>query len=327
MFNLQAIDHWVHEVAKPTKSPGRTEKMLLRIHLLTEDEEEQILATTKSMFLAGPRRRTKRDWSEQYPLFHAKWRGFYAGQFLRQRLSTARARHPVCTNKANGLGEDGLPLTRKASVWHIGNLKKLRPKRTGRSGSHEGPGMSVSECPEAWRSIAGINGPLWRLSRTDGELGRFVDFHALTKAQLDDYVATAVRRRLIRRSKGWRIELIDEEGHGRWVVFANRHDAEHQLGDCDDGMIEEVVAYEATAKLDTWWRQYFTRSLAKCSPRAAHEELATLKLMMDEGRYDGVWWYDKYDPDGLSAPRGVIFPTRLAEWERCCEDQASATEP
>ena len=72
MFKHQAIHYWAHEVARPTKSPGRTEKMLLRIHLLTEDEEVQVRAITESMFLAGPRRRTRYDWEEQSPAFHAR---------------------------------------------------------------------------------------------------------------------------------------------------------------------------------------------------------------------------------------------------------------
>jgi len=62
--------------------------------------------------------------------------------------------------------------------------------------------------------------------------------------------------------------------------------------------------------------------LSECHPATDHGELAILKLMMDEGQHDGVWWYDDHDPTGLSAPRGVIFPTRLNEWDRRCVDDA-----
>jgi len=29
---------------------------------------------------------------------------------------------------------------------------------------------------------------------------------------------------------------------------------------------------------------------------------------------DGAWWNEELDPAALSAPRGVIFQTKLPEW-------------
>lgn len=160
MFDPRHIPYWAHEVAKPTKQPRRTETMLVRIHTLSEEEKAEICERTRWMFANGPRRRTKRDWDERYPSFHEEWCDHYGAVFLQARLADAKKRHPVCTNKANGTGSSGLPLTRKATVWHIGNLGRLRTKRTGRNGSHEGPGLAVSECPVAWNQIARSAGML-----------------------------------------------------------------------------------------------------------------------------------------------------------------------
>ena len=215
---------------------------------------------------------------------------------------------------------NGLPVTYKTAVWHIGELEPLLSKRTGLSGSHEGPGISVSECPDDWRQIARLGGSLWQLSRTDGEDGKFIDFHELTPAQRSEYTATALRKRLIKECTMWQVfQGGDEHGEAR-ESFKSREEAERELTYCGGNIIEEYIDYQAMTELDAWWQQYFTRSFDECHSAAGPGQLAILKLMMDEGHHDGVWWYDNYDPLGLSAPRGVIFPTRLNEWQRRCED-------
>ena len=78
--------------------------------------------------------------------------------------------------------------------------------------------------------------------------------------------------------------------------------------------IEEVDGCLPTEKLEAWWERYFAKPLADGS--APVETLAISAILQDEDRFDGLWWYDRYEPEGLSAPRGVIFPGQLREWRR-----------
>lgn len=253
MFDSQHIPYWAHEVAKPTKQPRRTERMLVRIHTELEEEEAHVRQMAESQMKFLGRHRTEQEREELFSTIYRDCQRFLGGNYVGQRLASAKARHPVCTNKANGSAPNGVPLTRKATVWHIGSLARLRPKCTGRNGSHEDPGLAVSECPVAWNDIAGSAGTLWCLSRSDGAFGQFVDFHALTKSQREHYVALALRKRLVKRCAKWRVPSADEDGIPRIFEFSTRKDAEQELDGADDGTIEEVDGHAATPKLDEWW--------------------------------------------------------------------------
>jgi len=143
---------------------------------------------------------------------------------------------------------NGIPLTHKAIVWHVGDLEPLQPKRTGICGSHEGPGVAVSECPDDWRWIARLGGSLWQLRRTDGVDGQFIDFHELTPAQRDGYISTAIRKRLIRHCSEWLVFKGYGEDGETWLSCATREEAERELMDGDDGPIKRIDAHEALAE-------------------------------------------------------------------------------
>ena len=50
-----------------------------------------------------------------------------------------------------------------------------------------------------------------------------------------------------------------------------------------------------------------------CAPDEDATEAAIMAWAID-GDFDGLWWREDYDPSALSAPRGCIFPSRLASW-------------
>lgn len=323
MFDNKHIPYWAHEVAKPTKQPGRTEKMLVRIHTQRAEEEACVRQMAESQMEFLGRHRTEEERAELFSSVYRDCQRFFGGSCVGQRIASAKARHPVCTNKANGAASNGVPLTRKATVWHIGDLTQLCAKRTGENGSHEGPGLPVSECPVAWNIIAGSAGMLWRLSRHDGEFGRFVDYYALIDTQRDAYRKEALQQRLVKQVTKWRINFVDEDGEPMFNDFSSREDAEKEIDGEDTNNIEKVEGYVATPKLDKLWQRFFTRSLVECDPKTDHGQLAILALLMDEELYDGVWWYEDYNPEGDSAPRGVIFPTRIKDWKLRREGEAS----
>ena len=140
-------------------------------------------------------------------------------------MNTEREK-PLRTNRVEDSAMNGLPVTYKTAVWHIGELEPLLSKRTGLSGSDEGPGISVSECPDDWRQIARLGGSLWQLSRTDGEDGKFIDFHELTPAQRSEYTATALRKRLIKECTRWKVSQGHSEFGEMFEYYDNLKEAE-----------------------------------------------------------------------------------------------------
>jgi hypothetical protein len=50
------------------------------------------------------------------------------------------------------------------------------------------------------------------------------------------------------------------------------------------------------------------------APLVLAEDFALLAYAEDVIGLDGLWWQDRYSPRRLSAPRGVIFSSRLSEW-------------
>lgn len=224
------------------------------------------------------------------------------------------------TSGADSSSKNGLPVTFKAVAWHVGQLEPLLQKRTGLAGSHEGPGIAVSECPQDWETIARVGPSFWQLTRKDGADGKFIDYYELTQAQLSEYTTTALQRRLIKQCTRWQVFQGYGEHGESWEHFDSLEEAESDSCANDGNTVEKYTDYEAMPSLDTWWQQYFTRSFDECHSGAGARQIAILKLMMDEGNHDGVWWYEEHDPLGLSAPRGVIFPTRINDWERRCVD-------
>jgi len=43
-------------------------------------------------------------------------------------------------------------------------------------------------------------------------------------------------------------------------------------------------------------------------------DMFLLRLLAEDKTVDGVWWNDRLSRSTLSAPRGVIFPHRIAKW-------------
>lgn len=75
------------------------------------------------------------------------------------------------------------------------------------------------------------------------------------------------------------------------------------LGDAVN--IEETEALKPTAKLE---ERLGMKSYLDC-----FDHLLVV-YGEEETDYDGVWWEDEYGH--MSAPRGVIFPSRLEAWKK-----------
>lgn len=203
--------------------------------------------------------------------------------------------------KANPSAKTSHVLHKK--VFHVGTMKG-RPKRP--SMSLEGSGVSVSLVPNAWVQIAELGrSQLNVMTRKDGKAGRFVD---LTGNKTLALAPMALEAGYIQRSKLWRYLSTDEEGEEVFSDFPTQAEAERELEDTGDGRVEEVEGFVATPKLEKAWKKDFTGNIP--DPLS----IGVLYALEESTNFDGAWWNEDLDPWRLSAPRGVIFRSRLPEW-------------
>ena len=77
--------------------------------------------------------------------------------------------------------------------------------------------------------------------------------------------------------------------------------------DYDSGtIVEEALTVVSTAK--------FPDPTVGAGATDVEQVLATSWVAECVPELDGVWWEDTFDPDGLSAPRGVLVMARITEW-------------
>lgn len=197
---------------------------------------------------------------------------------------------------------EAAPTLKATEVYHIGTLDPSHK----RSESYEGEGLSVSVNPSAWASIARLGGnPLWRLTKSNG---RFLDYHDLSPEQLHEMVQWGIEHGWVEPKTVFRAYWYDEEDDAeRYMTFDDADEAHEQIEDLEDARVEPVSQHPvSTPKLQQRCRQNHVI-------HEPHQLLATI-WADDVLGLDGVWFADDLDPYALSAPRGVIFVSRLPEW-------------
>jgi len=205
---------------------------------------------------------------------------------------------------------------RKKTVFHVGDLDlgahgEVLPL-SGRRGreSQEFTGLSVSEYPEEWTRIARLGGfATYELRRRDGKSGRFVDMLRLKPEPL---LAEAIERGWLKKQVMWKASWEEEVNWDEWEQYESLHETEEEALQQVEGLDGDVVAREvwvATAPLQKIYAGSFSGELG---PKAS--EFAVLLLLEETGSYDGAWWEEELRPEILSAPRGSIFQSKVAEW-------------
>lgn len=202
----------------------------------------------------------------------------------------------------------------RREVFHVGDLSKPAAVRDS---SYEGTGLSVSLHPNEWARIARLGGNTYRLIRKDGAAGRFVDMHRLSKRERAELDRLAQQAGWLTDTTVYRVKFYDSEAEeARFFEFASREAAEREADGMEDengdpAPVEEVASFAPTDRLLTRWQQRFSGAVEAGD---AARNAGWLFALEDTGRYDGSWWNDNLDPSNLSAPRGVIFQNRVAEW-------------
>ena len=197
------------------------------------------------------------------------------------------------------------PLQYLSRVYHIGTMN---PADKGNRGpSLEGHGLSVTTHPEAWIKIAKLGGlPIWQLGKKGGV---FLNFHAMGKMHHKRLTKWAIEEGLAREKQGWQVSWYDDDlERDCAMLFLDNTQAAEEVGDNEARTLTETTLLVASDTLEQ-------RIGFKIDPSQTFSMVAVC-FAKDILMVDGVFWKDKLDVPGLSAPRGVIVPERLREWIR-----------
>ena len=199
---------------------------------------------------------------------------------------------------------EGTPQTRVIPrVFHVGDRPGASNQRKERI-SYEGPGLSVSLVPEAWRTIARLGGaPVWVLSKEGAP--RFLVWSTRAQQLANDWgVATG----FLSPATWHTVSYWDDEWESEMTMrFGDEEEAADEAEDRDVEVIEEPGYVFGPAGI-SWWSAAF-----KAAPdEQLAEDMAFVAYAQDKG-YDGAWWDEELDVSRLSAPRGVVF--RPNEWQ------------
>lgn len=187
-------------------------------------------------------------------------------------------------------------------LYHVGSLNA---EEKGND-SYEGAGLSVSVHPNAWRRIARIGGETWKVTKAGNQ---FLNYHETTPEQHAEMVKWAVKQGYAEPTTYWSVSYYDDEWDEERVFYCDsREEAEEEAEGYDTDQIEEHPnKLRGTEKL-----------MQRCKVNKSHmqhpDHLIATVFADDVLGLDGVWWEDTFDPSRLSAPRGVIFPDKVASF-------------
>jgi hypothetical protein len=195
-----------------------------------------------------------------------------------------------------------LPVKKINKVYHVGTMELEKKAEF----SLEGSGLSVSVNPEEWRTIARLGSvPTYVLRKNDGV---FVNFKKLGKSVKDEIIQWGVSNGYVETKTTYMYYYFDEElGEEVYMEFPTYEEA---LEEADED--ETQIKINRSGIIPTV-RLHRETQQSRIEPIQCFELLLTVYV---EGNtdYDGVWWDEQLDILNYSAPRGVLFNTRLDKW-------------
>lgn len=198
-----------------------------------------------------------------------------------------------------------VPIKSLARVKHVGSLNASDKRRD----SQEGAGLSVSRHPEEWREIARglVFGDTWDCARKDGAKGRFMNVTRLSEGARGQIRDWAVANGLAEVRQLHFFSYYDDEMEAEMVpTFETEEEMLRELDDRDDA---ETGTRQGLAATDLLREASYGRAELACV-----DDLVAVQYAARETDLDGCWWDCVLDPLTYQAPRGVILPSRIAEW-------------
>ena len=186
-------------------------------------------------------------------------------------------------------------------IFHVGTMDIS--KKT--AFSLEGNGLSVSNCPDSWRRITEgfTHGDLFRLRKHDMKL---LDFYSLTPDEKDAIQRWAIDEGYVRPGDLYQCISYDEDG----LEYHSLHESyEEAFCEADE---DEVRVVQCAGLLPT--DKLLSYSLVKVDLLNIPDIITELYAahVLD---YDGIYWDEELNECAYSAPRGVIFNSKLSSFE------------
>lgn len=199
-----------------------------------------------------------------------------------------------------------LPVLTILRVFHVGTMDIEKKKK----GSYEGAGLSVSNCPGAWQRINKGNtyGEVWEIRK---DAGVFVDYHEISQEAKEEIIKWGQENELVERCTIYRFSNYSDEIEAEYYEdYTDEAEAKAIAEDIEQEYETDYNGYKATQKLK---KLSFQEEFQQCL--YPFELLVTSYVEQKVLDVDGIWWEDTYSPMQYSAPRGVIFNSRLKSWE------------
>lgn len=201
--------------------------------------------------------------------------------------------------KSEFLGGEPVSVKSLKGLRHVGLLDVSQLK----SESYEGAGLSVSQHPDSWRSIARLSGNTWAFQQPQN---RFLDAHGLTAGQRKAVEAYGLRNGFTALESRFTVTWFDDEMDDKLTATFETYD--EALDEAENYGVEPVEVQTVVA----------TDSFPDATVKAgsSHVEDILLAVWVNETRpdLDGVWWQDNLDESRYSAPRGVITVNKIPSW-------------
>lgn len=196
-----------------------------------------------------------------------------------------------------------------SDLYHVGTMDISRK----RSFSLEGDGLSVSICPNEWRRITRqTESGLWLLSKKDVKM---LDYHKLSVRSVNNIVKWGIEKGLAAKGVLYDVEsYIDDE-----LCYSTYATYEEAINETDIPFLDEEDDAEE-------YEEQLNRIVKREGLKATPKLINKVKVDIDASdvethlvllyceyvlKIDGVYWDEELDVLNYSAPRGVIFNSRL----------------
>lgn len=199
-------------------------------------------------------------------------------------------------------------------LYHVGTMDISRK----RSFSLEGDGLSVSICPNEWRRITRqTESGLWLLSKKDVKM---LDYHKLSVRSVNNIVKWGIEKGLATKGVLYDVEsYIDDE-----LCYSTYATYEEAINETDIPFLdEEDDAEEYEEQLNRIVKREGIVATDKLKNKVSvdidvGDVVKHIVLLYSEYvlKLDGVYWDDTLDILNYSAPRGVIFNSRLSSFSK-----------
>ena len=192
------------------------------------------------------------------------------------------------------------PSDKIGTLYHVGTMDITKKRRD----SYEGDGLSVSICPETWIHITEgrTNGDTFSLSKQNPQL---LDYYSLTDDQKSAVTEWGKEQGYVQDATLYKAFFYDENGEECFMLFSTYEEALEETE--DEEFVKECQSIVATNKLQAIT---YTEIELLCTFDILLERFAEDVLQLD-----GIYWDEELDVSSYSAPRGVIFNSKLSTFD------------